>query len=380
MPGNVLSGGPAAGAAGAGTALCCGDPRIWRRVRRPAPRLAKDRSNPSARSNTAAAGPRGAPVSASGGPPDDQRAPLDRRSAPFGPTVGHPFGGPGLQTGPQWFPPPAPDLRPDAGRFLDDPTAPPADRRSAGAWLLTAVIGFAVGQIVGLVLLSLAAAVAGQYGELSRIASMSEPPEWYIGTSLVGLWVGFFGAPWVASRVRGTASLVADLGLRFRPVDVAGIGIGVGGQLLLDLAYAPFISHHIIRNFTGPTHKLFGASHGWGYLVVAVLTVCGAPVFEELFFRGLLFKALARLFAPAVPGPTARRAWAVVAAVALDGVLFGLAHWELYQFAGLAAFGAVLAWTSYRTNRLGMNIVAHASFNLWAVVATYLAGSGVILH
>jgi membrane protease YdiL (CAAX protease family) len=36
---------------------------------------------------------------------------------------------------------------------------------------------------------------------------------------------------------------------------------------------------------------------------------------------------------------------------------------------GLAFFGIVLSFVSYRTGRLGMNMVAHATFNLMAVVA-----------
>ena len=74
-----------------------------------------------------------------------------------------------------------------------------------------------------------------------------------------------------------------------------------------------------------------------------------------------------------------RRALAIVAAVVVDGVLFGLAHWELYQFAGLAAFGMLLAAISYKTGRLGMNMVTHASFNLLAVLAVF-ATSGGVLH
>jgi len=47
---------------------------------------------------------------------------------------------------------------------------------------------------------------------------------------------------------------------------------------------------------------------------------------------------------------------------------------------GLGLFGAVLAAVSYRTNRLGMNMVAHASFNLVAVIAVLGSRGGVVLH
>ena len=106
------------------------------------------------------------------------------------------------------------------------------------------------------------------------------------------------------------------------------------------------------------------------------MTVVGAPFFEELFFRGLLFKALARVCTPLGVGPSARRTAGLVVAVVLDGLLFGLAHGEWEQFAGLAAFGMVLAVISYRTGRLGLNMVTHASFNLVAVIAVVNSRGG----
>ncbi len=53
----------------------------------------------------------------------------------------------------------------------------------------------------------------------------------------------------------------------------------------------------------------------------------------------------------------------------ISGVLFGAVHAELLQFAGLAVFGVFLGLISYRTGRLGMNIVAHGAFNLLALTA-----------
>ena len=47
-------------------------------------------------------------------------------------------------------------------------------------------------------------------------------------------------------------------------------------------------------------------------------------------------------------------------------MLFGLAHAESLQLLGLAVFGIILSFVAYRTGRLGMNMVAHATFNLTA--------------
>jgi uncharacterized protein len=176
--------------------------------------------------------------------------------------------------------------------------------------------------------------------------------------------------------VRGTRRLVADLGIRFRWIDLVGIVIGIGGQFLVDALYLPF--QRYLHNYNAPTTKLTGGAHGWGFALIAVLTILGAPFFEELFFRGVVFKALARLFTPRAATRGLARTLGVIAAVVADGLIFGLAHVELQQLAGLALFGMVLAAISYRTGRLGMNMISHASFNLVAIIEVLRTGSGVI--
>jgi hypothetical protein len=244
----------------------------------------------------------------------------------------------------------------------------PATRHDAAIWLVFAAVGFVVGQVVALIVISVAAGITGNGAHLNEIENLSAPPVWYIASGLVGIWVGFFLGPLLASRNRGTKHLASDFRIGFRPIDVVGIAIGIGGQLLVTLIYFPFISH--LRNFNAPTTKLTGGAHGSGFLLIAVLTVVGAPFFEELFFRGLVLRGLLGLFGASSPDRTGR-AKVVVAglAVVVDGLLFGLAHAELEQLAGLAVFGCILAYVAMKTGRLGMNMVAHATFNLVAVLA-----------
>jgi hypothetical protein len=246
-------------------------------------------------------------------------------------------------------------------------------------WLLFAALGFLGGQIVAAIFIAVAAAAEGKTASLSAIAQLSAPPTWYIVSTLLGIWVGFLGGPLLGSFVRGTKHIVADMGLRFRWADLAGIPIGIGGQLLVVLLYIPIAPHvhDFNQRFEAPSQRLMGGSHGIGTLVVDVFTVVGAPFFEELFFRGLLLRSLARLFGTfgGWVGPTA--------AVIVTGVLFGLAHVEGLQLLGLAVFGVILSAIAYRTGRLGMNMAAHASFNLTAVVASAvvipLAGGAIHL-
>ncbi len=241
-------------------------------------------------------------------------------------------------------------------------------------WLLFAVLGFVGGQIVAAVFVAVTAAVDGKLGSLAAIARLNEPPTWYIVSTLLGLWTGFFGAAWLATGVKGTKSFSRDLGLRFRWIDLVGVPIGVGGQILVALMYIPIAQHvhDFNQRFNAPSQKLTGGSHGAGYAVIAVFTVVGAPFFEELFFRGVLLRALARLFGKigGFVGPGL--------AIAVTGVLFGLAHAESLQLLGLAVFGVILSLVSYLTGRLGMNMVAHATFNLVAVAAAVIAPAALV--
>jgi uncharacterized protein len=260
--------------------------------------------------------------------------------------------------------------------FLDTPWVPPQTKRQAWMWLVYAVVGFLVGQVCAEIFGLVAGAVAGKTSaQLTALASSSVPPEWYVVSTLLGLWIGFIGAPWLASRTQGTRHFFRDLGVRFRVIDLVGIAIGIGGQILVAIMYAPF--QHDIHDFNGPSQKLTGGSHGAGFIVIAIFTVLFAPMMEELFFRGLLLKSLVRLFTR-LGAPGGARTVGIVLAVILDGLLFGLAHGEWVQLAGLATFGMILAAVSYRTGRLGMNMVAHASFNLVAIIAIAASGSAVI--
>ncbi len=242
----------------------------------------------------------------------------------------------------------------------------PIDRPSAWMWLLFTGLGFLGGQVLAAATVGIAAVLAGQFHDLTALSKLAQPPTWFVVATLAGLWGGFLGAAILASRLRGTKALVPDMGLQFRLADLIGIPIGLVGQLLVVAVYVPIAPHvhNFDQRFSEPAHRLTGGSHGVGFVAIALCTVVGAPFFEELFFRGVLMRALARLF-----GTWGR--WVGPAlAVVVSGVAFGLAHYEPLQLLGLSLFGVILGAVSYRTGRLGMNMVAHATFNGLALAAT----------
>jgi CAAX protease family protein len=229
-------------------------------------------------------------------------------------------------------------------------------RRRAGAVLGVCLLGFLAGQVLAAVLIGLGAALAHYPGGLSALARSSTPPWWANALSLVGLWAGFGVAVAYASGPRGIGALPGAW--RVRPSDGLYVLLGAACQLAVALIYAPF---HV-RGFGRPVHHLFGAASGASLALLGVMTSLCAPVLEEWFFRGVVFRALEA-------GAGGPGAVATFVAAVTSAALFALAHAEALQFAGLALLGVVLAYLVARTRRLVPSVITHASFNSVAFAA-----------
>lgn len=168
------------------------------------------------------------------------------------------------------------------------------------------------------------------------------------------LWLGFIGVPvWVAA-VKGRG-WVADYRVRLRAIDLpAGAVAGLAAQFLL----VPLLSFPVLwltgtdtDRLSEPARELADkATTPGGVLLLFLMVGIGAPIAEELFFRGLLLRAIEKRF-----GTT----WAVVG----SSVVFGATHFQALQFLALTGAGAVFALLTVRTGRLGPAIVAHMAFN-----------------
>ncbi len=243
----------------------------------------------------------------------------------------------------------------------------PRTASDAVAWLLLALAGFAAGQVLAMLLLTVVAFATGHGADYTALATRTTPPAWVVVTELVGLWIGFVGAVVLASRLRGTGRIRHDMRLGLRPWDlVLGPAVGAAGQLLLVPAiYLPF--EHLFpglqHQLSAPARHLTGGFPGDQLIIIGALTTLVVPVVEEMLFRGVVLHALLRLLRGA------GRSLGPVLAVVGTGLIFGLAHLELLQLPGLALFGMVLAAMAVRLKRLGPCMLAHATFNLVAVLA-----------
>jgi membrane protease YdiL (CAAX protease family) len=102
-------------------------------------------------------------------------------------------------------------------------------------------------------------------------------------------------------------------------------------------------------------------------VALLLLTVVAAPVVEEIVFRGMVLRALMSTMP-------------VGAAVAVQGVLFGLAHVDPSRGIGniglvilLSSVGCVLGGAAVLTRRLAAPMIAHAIVNALAMAIALLA-------
>jgi len=225
--------------------------------------------------------------------------------------------------------------------------APDEPRFSVGIALVGWLIALVFSNIGAVVILAVADYSGTDYDSL---------PLWLIAVLQVPLWVGLVGVVVVVSRRFGTGSLRKDYGFRFQQSDIWGLPIGIVVQLVfIPLLYRALSVVVDTSSVDEPAKNLTDRAQGIGVVLLVVLVVVGAPIIEELFFRGLLLRSI-------------QARWTDTLALWASAILFGLAHFELLQLPALVLFGLVAGYCAQRTGRLGMSIWAHVGFNATTVV------------
>ena len=206
--------------------------------------------------------------------------------------------------------------------------------------------GWAVGEVAGRIGL-------GQAPEVT--VGLNGAPLWLQIVFQIPLWVVLVAGPvYVAWRKR--LSLRDDFGLSFRAIDAPiGLVIGVACQLLLVPAVYWVVFKVVGEQDVSASARALTtrADDVWGLLALGLIVGVGAPIAEEIFYRGLSQHAIAKRFGPRL-------------AILLGAAFFAVSHLQLVQFVGLFAFGLVLGTLSERFKRLGPPIFAHVGFNLTA--------------
>lgn len=204
--------------------------------------------------------------------------------------------------------------------------------------------------------------VAGQFGRGLPLDHNRIPMLVLLAVN-VPLWLGFVGVPWLASRVRDL-DWRRDLAWGMRPVDaLVGTVVGVVTQLtLVPALYLPLTDLIDQEELEEPARNLIAmADSPLDVAALVLMVVVGAPVAEEIVFRGLLFRGIHDM-------EHASR-FGLVLAVVASSAIFAASHLQLLQFPGLFVIGAVAAVGLHLTGRLGTAIWIHVGFNATAVVA-----------
>jgi membrane protease YdiL (CAAX protease family) len=244
-------------------------------------------------------------------------------------------------------------------RVSIDPTPPPPERpelpEGAGprwpAWY--AGIGFLVALISTLVVVGIVAAATGastddQNATFTVVATFLQGVI-FIGTAV--LFASFAGKP--------RAEQFGLRGARFWP------SVGWAALGLISFYAVAALYTAIVQPDTEQTvAQDLGADQGTiGMIAAGFMVICVAPVAEEFFFRGFFYRAL-------------RSRYSVLVAALIDGLVFGVIHWDLSTVDGLlivpplAALGFTFCLVYERTGTLYPVIALHALNNAIAFGVT----------
>lgn len=235
-------------------------------------------------------------------------------------------------------------------------------------WLLAMVLAAVVTAVAVSALgysLSAPTGTGSSVGQVSRDLAEGVPPSVDKPVPIelsallqIPLWVGLLGIPYLACRYKGRG-IVADLRLRMRWIDIPiGLAAGIGTQLLLIPAMY-WLLFQVIgdRDVSEEARQLTDRATGpLGVAVLIAIVGIGAPIAEEIFFRGFANTALEKRGMP----------W--MAAIAITAFFFALTHFQPLQFPALFLFGVILGLLVHWKGRLGPAIWAHVGFNVVAAV------------
>ncbi|MCB1027908.1 MAG: CPBP family intramembrane metalloprotease [Microthrixaceae bacterium] len=200
--------------------------------------------------------------------------------------------------------------------------------------------------------------------------------------SQLPFWAATVGGLWWMARREGEAP-ARFVRWGFAPADLAvGAVAGFGLHWGVNLLYRALEDFGVSGDPSASARSLVDASPGFaGKATLLVMVAVGAPIVEELYYRGVAQRTVVELAGGDEADGFSMGAVLGVGAVA---AFFALSHVstgdDLIQLPGLTLVGVILGVLVWRTGRLGPAIVAHGVFNLcsllvlWGVSSPLLAG------
>lgn len=144
-----------------------------------------------------------------------------------------------------------------------------------------------------------------------------------------------------------TNTVSSTIGLLFFPVLLF-----IGGALWWLADIAALIASLFPRDETDL--RMLDNLMGSGF--VTLIAVClVAPFVEEMLFRGIILRGFLTHYSPS-------------ASIILSALLFGFVHLNIYQIPMAFLLGCFLGWLFYLSKSVWPSIIAHAAYNLGAVI------------
>ena len=254
-------------------------------------------------------------------------------------------------------------------RFETQTTAEPAWRiwEAVAAMAIALFAAGIAGAVARVVIGSRVAAPMGEGAYLGRVVAQLElgatpnAPGLSLSEALIlqmPLWLGLLMFPWLMVRQRNMRFAKATAFTQKASDIPVGLAAGAAAQLvaipLLYWALSPLIDPY---DLSGPARALTNrANDPLGIVLLILIVLIGAPLVEEIFFRGVLFATLRDRCSP----------WLMVAITSLVFMAFHVGQW--LQYPGVLLFGVLAGLMYYKTGRLGTAIWTHVGFNAVTVV------------
>lgn len=151
---------------------------------------------------------------------------------------------------------------------------------------------------------------------------------------------------------------LAELGFRAPTKETVLIGlVGAVAMIVVANGGATLIDYFAHSKHEQGVIELFKGLHDPGTMIVFGLFACVfAPFAEETIFRVFFFNL----------GLRYGGFWT---GAVISGVLFGLAHNDLYALVPLALGGMILCYVYYRSRNAFASMISHGLFNLTSILA-----------
>lgn len=191
--------------------------------------------------------------------------------------------------------------------------------------------------------------------------ALASPPPVALLALLSIPWIGLAGWPLLVAWWRGNGPVI-DFGYTWRLSDL-GWGVLYGGVALVGSALIAVATTAAFGDFDSAVGELVSDDASMAFLIVfGILVGIGAPLVEELAFRGLVFGALAK------------RGLAPWLTIGLSGLIFALFHFEPIRAPLLLWTGLVLGLARFHRGSTTVATIAHMSVNLPAAFALIVVG------